>query len=138
MWISIFSLIYVFLYKNHLMHSMKNEYGDILLFLFSFIYWGVFFNPQEIKKPIIEKIVEGEMIVYKTKIPSKEPSIQESMENRLKNHIFWASTISMIYVVLYVPDKTNIIINSVLFFIVFLGIINNPETKNRGIGDDPF
>lgn len=62
--------------------------------------------------------------------------------SRLKNYGFWASTLAFIPMVMkslgvdVVPDQYNELINAILTILVFLGIISNPTTQNKGYMDD--
>ena len=64
------------------------------------------------------------------------------MDDRYKNYGLWISLASFIFIIMQengiqiTPEKWEIYINSILSILILLGIINNPNTKNRGFGDD--
>lgn len=64
------------------------------------------------------------------------------MDNRYKNYGLWMSLASFVFLIIQengfqiTPEKWNVYINSILSILILLGIINNPNTKNRGFSDD--
>jgi uncharacterized membrane protein len=64
------------------------------------------------------------------------------MDNRYKNYGLWISISSLIFLFLQeigiqiTPEKFDVYVNMILGILILLGIINNPETKNKGFGDD--
>jgi len=64
------------------------------------------------------------------------------MDNRYKNYGLWMSLASFVFLIIQengfqiTPEKWDVYINSILSILILLGIINNPNTKNRGFSDD--
>jgi uncharacterized membrane protein len=64
------------------------------------------------------------------------------MNDRYKNYGLWISLSSFVFIIIQengiqiTPEKWDVYINSILSILILLGIINNPQTKNRGFSDD--
>ncbi|QSQ09787.1 hypothetical protein H0A61_02168 [Koleobacter methoxysyntrophicus] len=62
--------------------------------------------------------------------------------NRWRNYGLWMSIASLVLVILqelgidFSPEQYNEITKTVLYLLVLLGILNNPNTQNRGFLDD--
>ena len=66
----------------------------------------------------------------------------KSLENRLKNYGFWTSAISLVPIVCQMAGITDlpkdyaVTLNTILVFLVSAGLVNNPDTQNKGFFDD--
>lgn len=64
------------------------------------------------------------------------------MKNRLKNYGLWVSVAAFIPMVLeafglkVLPENYQELVKALFGILVFLGIINNPTTENKGFSDD--
>jgi len=62
--------------------------------------------------------------------------------NRLRNYGLWVSVASLAFMLIQefgiqiTPDKWEVYVNSILGILILLGIINNPNTENKGFLDD--
>lgn len=65
-----------------------------------------------------------------------------SLKNRIKNYGFWISVIAFVPILLktfgldILPANYSEVANTILGLLVFLGIVNNPTTENKGFSDD--
>lgn len=67
-------------------------------------------------------------------------------ENRFKNKVFWVSVFAFIPMIveglttydvfILLPGNYEQLYMSLLSILILAGIVNNPDTKNAGFGDD--